>query len=179
MGGLARTASPKFSIPCVCAPCVEQPPEPCCDVNVVCDHNRGTAEQSHPEDHQEIFQCQHVLSPFSLLPAILRRTNRVFFQALRRKLYLQLPLQLKRARNHSRAVRDGQARRAAIRRSRLHQSQREVKKRGLQGQRGKKREHRDDDYSSESKHCFHLFSPEVRWAGQLFADTNGRWGATR
>ena len=42
----------------------KQPPEPCCDVNVVGDQNPGAAEQAHSEDQQEIFQCRHNLSPF-------------------------------------------------------------------------------------------------------------------
>jgi hypothetical protein len=104
---------------------------------------------------------------FFLLPATLRGTNRVFVQALRRKLSVQLPLHLKRARNHPRALRNGQAHRAAVRSSWLHQPEREVKQRGLQGQRGKQRQHRDDDHSSKSKHRFHVCSPEVRWAEQL------------
>src|SRR5258708_4507738 len=56
----------------------------------------------------------------------------------------------------ARAVCDSQAHRAAVRGSRLHQSQREVKQRGLQSQRGKQRQHRDNDHSSESKHRFHV-----------------------
>jgi len=87
---------------------------------------------------------------------------------------VKLPLRLKRARNHPRAVRNSQAYWAAVRGSRLHQPEREVKKRGLQGQRGKQRQHRDDDHSSESKHRFHVCSPELRWALQLFAVANGR-----
>jgi hypothetical protein len=85
----------------------------------------------------------------------------MFVQALRRKLSVQLPLHLNRTRNHPRAVRNGQAHWAAVRGSRLHQSQREVKQRALQRQRGKQRQHRDDDHSSESKHRFHVCSPEV------------------
>jgi hypothetical protein len=97
---------------------------------------------------------------------------------LRRKLSVKLPLHLERARNHPRAVRNGHARRAAVRGSRLHQPDREVKKRSLQCQRSKQRQHRDYDHSSESKHRFHVCSPEVRWAVQLFVVDNGRSAAT-
>jgi hypothetical protein len=53
-----------------------------------------------------------------------------------------------------------------------------LKKRGLQSERGKQGEHCDDYDSCESKHRFHVCSPEVRWAVQLFAVGNGRSGAT-
>jgi hypothetical protein len=91
---------------------------------------------------------------------------------------VKLPQHLKCARNHPRAVRNWHAHWAAVSGRRLHQPEREVKKRGLQGQRGKQRQQRDDDHSSESKHRFHVCSPEVRWAVQLFAVDNGRSAAT-
>jgi hypothetical protein len=90
---------------------------------------------------------------------------------------VKLPLHLERTRNHPRAVRNCHAHRAAVRGSRLHQPDSEVKKRSLQGQRGKQGQHRDDDYSSESKQRFHVCSPELRWAVQLFTMGNGRFAA--
>jgi hypothetical protein len=152
---------------------LKQPPEPCGDVNVVGDQNPGTAEETDSEDQQKIFQCQHDLFPFSLLPVTLEDTDCAIVQVLCRKLRVKLPLHLKRARNQPRAVRNRQAHRAAVRRSRLHQPDRKVKKRGLQGQRRKQRQHRDDDHSSKSKHCFHVCAPKLRWAMQLFAIDNG------
>jgi hypothetical protein len=116
--------------------------------------------------------------PFSLLPVALRRANLVLVQVSCRKLSVKLPLHLERARHHPRTVRDGHSHRAAVRGGRLHQPEREVKKRSLQGQRRKKRQHRDDDHSSKSKHRFHVCSPEVRWAVQLFTVGNGRSAAT-
>jgi hypothetical protein len=97
---------------------------------------------------------------------------------LSRKLSVKLPLHLKRSRNHPRAVRNRHAHRSAVHGCRLHQPEREVKQRGLQGQRGKQSQHRDDDHSSESKHRFHVCSPEVRWAVQLFTVDSGRSAAT-
>jgi hypothetical protein len=90
---------------------------------------------------------------------------------------VELPLHLERARNHPRAVRNCHAHRTAVRGSRLHQPDSEVKKCSLQGQCGKQGQHRNDDYSSESKHRFHMCSPELRWAEQLFAMGNGRLAA--
>jgi predicted RNA-binding protein with RPS1 domain len=108
----------------------------------------------------------------------LRGTNRVLVQVLRRKLSVKLPLHLKSARHHPRAVRNRDSPRAAIRGSRLHQPERELKKQGLQRQRGKQRQQSDDGHSSESKHRFHVCSPEVRWAMRLFAVANRKQEAT-
>jgi hypothetical protein len=105
----------------------------------------------------------------------LRRANNAVVQVLGRKLSVTLPLRLERPRNHPCAVRNRNAYRAAVCGGRLHQSDRELKKRGLQGQCGKQGQHRNDDYSSESKHRFHVCSPEVRWAVQLFERGKGRW----
>jgi hypothetical protein len=74
---------------------------------------------------------------FFLLPVTLRRANRAVVQVLRRKLSVKLPLHLYRACHHPRAAGNGDPRRAAVRRSRLHHPDRELKKRGLEGQRGK------------------------------------------
>src|ERR1700688_5067980 len=74
--------------------------------------------------------------PFPLLPVTLRGANHALVQVLCRKHSVKLPLHLKRAHHHPRAVRYRHAHWAAVRGSRLHQPEREVKKRGLQGQRG-------------------------------------------
>jgi hypothetical protein len=139
----------------------------------MCDQDPRAAEEADSENHQQIFQCQHVLSPFFPSSGDPARSKARPRSGVSPETLRELPLCLKGARNHPRAVRHCQAHWAAVRSGWLHEPQREVKKRGLHGQRGKQRQQRDDDHSSESKHRFHVCSPEVRWAVQLFAVANG------